>query len=211
MNLHLPIPLFFILQLFTSIAWSQGASPTVSLIPPSTFSDATSTSSITTSTSGTQSVTTSAANATTSATATSTAQFPSLSGVSSCVSDCLAQGSARLNCTSVVDVNCFCVNSNYPAEIVTCVLANCPTEVTTIEALGQQFCNIASAHPSLSFPSLPVTPSAPSSSSIPVTTSAVTSTPTPTPTTGAAFSWKSNSIGLMGLGVLLVLGVGLGV
>jgi len=132
MNLHLPIPLFFILQLFTSTVWSQGATF------PSTFPDPTSISS-TTSANGTQSVT-STTNSTvlsTSATATSTAQYPSLSGVSSCgesfflliefwrlnsdlfffpfflsfsaVSGCLAEGSARLNCTSVVDVNCYCV------------------------------------------------------------------------------------------------------
>lgn len=265
MNLYPPIPLFLILQLFTVIVCSQGTvQPSPSLVPPSTFSDPTSTSTSSSSSNSTGTGTgTAAANSTSlSPTATSTANFPSLSNVSPCgesfffflssfdrstqsthfffaVSNCLAEGSARLNCTSVVDVNCFCVkyvknklisffsfllllvfilnkhfSSLYPAEIVDCVLADCSDQVSVIESLGQQFCNIASVHPTLTFPAVPTTTTFSSTSTTPSTVTTTSSTASSTASTnGATSSWKSTSgsTALMGFGVLLVLRVVLGV
>jgi hypothetical protein len=98
---------------FSSRAWAQTP------IPPSTFPSFTGTTSSTT-------ATTSNTTTRTSTTQTNSAAFPSLTGYSSCgmilhllccyekliirsVTSCLAMGSSAANCTSVVDVNCYCV------------------------------------------------------------------------------------------------------
>jgi len=215
-EMNLLFSLFFILLPFTSTVLSQGAVQSPSLVPSSTFLDPTSTSIA--SPKSAFGTSTSAVNSTSlsiSTTATITAQFPTLSNVSSCVSTCLAEGSARLNCISVVDVNCFCVNALYPSEIVDCVLGNCPNQVATIESLAQQFCSIASVHPTLTFPAIPTTSTISTSTSIPTSNSTTaTQTPTPTssttPTNSTGFS-TSGSTSLLGLGVLLILCVVLAV
>src|SRR5260221_4490400 len=73
--------------------------------------------------------------------------------------------------------------NNSPAfagEVFACIEPNCPAEVLTEEKLAQQFCNLASSSPTLTFPS--VTPSTISSSLIPSSTSSLPQT-TPSPTT----------------------------
>ncbi|KAF8161557.1 hypothetical protein B0H34DRAFT_796326 [Crassisporium funariophilum] len=195
MNVHF----FTSLLIFATLAWSQP--PT--LAPPSTFPTLSSTSS--------GSSTTQSSNSTgTPPTPTNSAQFPSLSGVTSCVSNCLAVGAARVNCTSVVDVNCYCVNPQYPAELVACVLATCPSEVITAENLAQQFCNLAVAKPTLTFASVPVSPTSSPPQSLTVSTpTSPTTTPTST-STGAAWTVADVSQGtLIGLG-MSVFGIILG-
>ncbi|KAH9856833.1 hypothetical protein C2E23DRAFT_459520 [Lenzites betulinus] len=59
-------------------------------------------------TSGTASGSGSAASATSSGTATSSAQFPSLSGLSGCANQCLGLAISQDGCDSIVDVNCYC-------------------------------------------------------------------------------------------------------
>ena len=123
------LPLFLILQFFIPFVWSQGLSSSGITSSPSSSS---SSSSAATLTSQSATAPTGSANSTalssTSATTTSSAQFPSLSGVPVCgnfflkktlfcvynsndsfliVTDCLAQAAAA-NCSSEVDVNCFC-------------------------------------------------------------------------------------------------------
>ncbi|KAF9468061.1 hypothetical protein BDZ94DRAFT_838842 [Collybia nuda] len=108
-------------------------------IPPSTFGGETSTGPASNTTSN-------------SATPTTTAEFPPLSGYSSCVTGCLAMGSGAANCTSVVDINCFCVSQRFTKELVSCISAGCPQELTTAESLAQHFCDLTSNKTSLSFP-----------------------------------------------------------
>ncbi|KAF8883283.1 hypothetical protein BD779DRAFT_1674619 [Infundibulicybe gibba] len=129
----------------TSFAVPQDPVPT--LAPPSTFGSATAPPS-----SSAASSLSSAGNSSVSATQTSTAQFPSLSGVSTCVSTCLSLSIAESNCTSVVAVNCFCSNATFPALMVNCVNSGCASELSNAETLAQRFCNVATSSTSLSFP-----------------------------------------------------------
>ncbi|EDR07896.1 uncharacterized protein LACBIDRAFT_294490 [Laccaria bicolor S238N-H82] len=169
------------------------------LVPPSTFPTLSSTA---TAPSGASSSTSaSASNSTTTGTPTSSAQFPSLSGYSSCA-----------NCTSVVDVNCFCISTNFTQSLTGCIAQGCPAELSSAEALAQQFCNIASSKPSLSF-SITSIPSSSSSSSstvpatttTPTTTSSVPTTSTSTSTSSAATDGLRSLYGT----IMAVLGIGL--
>ncbi|KAF8959914.1 hypothetical protein BDZ97DRAFT_1922523 [Flammula alnicola] len=195
---QLPLSLLILLGQFTISAWAA-----VSQVPPSTFPTLSATLSATSSlassstTASVNASSTSSVNTTSSASQTSSAQFPSLSGVSSCVSNCLATGISRVGCASVVDVNCFCVNTQFTPELVDCVLASCPDQVSTTENLAQQFCNIASSSPSLSFPSVPSTTTTTSSQSSSTATTPVAATST-TPSSAA-----SGNVGNVGKGTLV--------
>ncbi|KAF5317309.1 hypothetical protein D9611_003596 [Ephemerocybe angulata] len=112
----------------------------------------------------------------TSPSTTSSAEFPSLSQYPACVSNCLAMAVAAASCQSVVDVNCFCVKPVFPQELYTCINKDCPTELTSAEDLAQRFCRIASASPTLTFPTSTPTPSSTSTSS---TSTSTTSTAPP--------------------------------
>lgn len=142
------------------------ASTQISLIPPSTFPGDTTT---TLSTSAT-----SAGNTTAAGTPTASASYPSLSGYSSCVTNCLNEGSAFSNCTSVVDVNCFCPSRRFTDQLVNCVSNGCSEELGTAEALAQLFCNLANTSTSLSFPTPPPRFSATSSQRENRTTTSIT-------------------------------------
>ncbi|KAJ7024660.1 hypothetical protein C8F04DRAFT_1131001 [Mycena alexandri] len=86
-------------------------------------------------------------------TPTNSAQLPSLSGVSSCVTDCLETAAGAAGCESEVAVNCFCATpKNYTTAFLGC-LTTCPSEVASAEALVEQFCAAASTPTSLSFAS----------------------------------------------------------
>ncbi|KAJ7438582.1 hypothetical protein FB451DRAFT_1416105 [Mycena latifolia] len=107
--------------------------------------------------------TSSSASATAIGTPTNSATLPSLSGVFSCVANCLGLAAAA-NCSSEVAVNCFCIaplaaltllclhRKTHPASLVSCLTA-CPDQVSSAEALVEQFCVAASKPTSLSFPS----------------------------------------------------------
>ncbi|KAF8901848.1 hypothetical protein CPB84DRAFT_1846566 [Gymnopilus junonius] len=149
-------------------------------------------------------------SASSSASATSSAQFPSLSGVSSCVSNCLADAISIVNCTSLVDVNCFCTQPNFSPELSDCVFSNCPDQIPTSESLAQQFCNVASTSVSLTFPSLPVT-SATSSSTSTSSSAASTSTAPPATSSSSAVHYGMDAVYstiiAVGMGILgVVLG-----
>ncbi|KAI0060567.1 hypothetical protein BV25DRAFT_945030 [Artomyces pyxidatus] len=122
-----------------------------------------------------------------SATSTSAAPFPSLSGYPTCVTDCLTHAVADANCTSITEVNCYCSNKTFPADLFSCVsAANCTTNISSAESLAQQFCGLASTSLSLSFPSTSAPPSSasPSSSTSPPSSSATSSSAvTPSPST----------------------------
>ncbi|TFK34048.1 hypothetical protein BDQ12DRAFT_690307 [Crucibulum laeve] len=172
----LPISLLISLH-FLSLAWAQ-----VTLAPPSTFPSASQFSVGSTTPSGSSS----ASGSINSSTPTSSAQFPILSGFSSCVTTCLSLGVAAANCSSVTEVDCYCGKRNFTSEIVSCISQQCPTEITTAEDLSQRFCNVASSSRSLSFPPTPSSTPAPSSSSS--STSSVSSLASSTSTTDTASS-----------------------
>ncbi|KAF8190901.1 hypothetical protein BJ912DRAFT_316317 [Pholiota molesta] len=188
--MYRPLPTTLILLLGQLVAQTLGSA---SLVPPTvTLTNQTSTGTLPT-TSGASTTTTrttsgasSNSQTTTSATSTSTAQYPSLSNVPTCVSDCLASGISRVGCSSVVDVNCFCVKPNFTAELVACILANCPDQVSSSETLAQQFCNVASLSPSLSFPPVPTTTSSPATTSDSTTTAPPTTSATSTNSSAAS-------------------------
>ncbi|KIK05857.1 hypothetical protein K443DRAFT_90723 [Laccaria amethystina LaAM-08-1] len=187
----LPILLLIVCQL-TSTAWVSAT-----LVPSSTFPTLSSTS--TAPMGASSSTSASASNSTTTATPTSSAEFPSLSGYSSCA-----------NCTSLVDVNCFCISTNFTQSFTGCIGQGCPAELSSAEALAQQFCNVASSKPSLSF-SITSIPSSSSSSSstvpttttTPTTTSSAPSTSTTTSTSSAATDGLHSIYGTI-MGVLAI-------
>ncbi|KAJ7150127.1 hypothetical protein C8R43DRAFT_498087 [Mycena crocata] len=97
-------------------------------------------------------------------TPTNSAALPNLSGVSTCVTTCLAMAASAAGCASEVAVDCFCVNPRpYTASLLAC-LGPCPDQLLTAEGLVQQFCAAAAAPTSLSFGSFTPSPSASSSS-----------------------------------------------
>ncbi|PPQ71015.1 hypothetical protein CVT24_011931 [Panaeolus cyanescens] len=126
--------------------------------PPSTFPPFSSTQTA----SSTLSSTTSLSQSSTSTTATSSIPFPSLGSYSPCGVD------------------------NFTAELVACILANCAEEVKTAQDLAQQFCNVASGTPSLSFPPVPTTTTSDTTSSTATTPPTSVSSPPSTPSTGGS-------------------------
>ncbi|PPQ86402.1 hypothetical protein CVT25_003582 [Psilocybe cyanescens] len=208
----------FFLQILLPV-WSS-----VSLIPPSTFPSASPSS--TSSGSTTSSTTNVSSRSSSSSASVTSTQFPPLTTYTPCgelrrfdlrknltcvgchdipiiVTNCLAIAIARVNCTSIVDVNCFCVKTEFPAELVGCIQSDCPEQLGTAENLAQQFCNIASASPSLSF-----SPTSSFSSS----TSSVSSSSTSTaPSTSTS---SSNTSGAWNLAINrqeIVLGFGMSI
>ncbi|KZP10676.1 hypothetical protein FIBSPDRAFT_1051175 [Athelia psychrophila] len=155
-----------ILQLsLAGSAWATNEKRSPTLIPPTVSVTNLSTAGQASSTGSTS------ANQSTAATSTSTAQYPSLSGVPACVTNCLDSAVSTANCSSVVDVNCFCKQGKFPDAIVSCISVTCPSELASAEQLSQQFCNIASASPSLSFPKASITSTSSTLSGTPSVTS----------------------------------------
>jgi len=154
------------------------------------------------------------------ASTTSSAAFPSLTGYSTCVTTCFGLATADANCTSEVDVNCYCASKAFPATIVACVQSNCTSELFSAETLAQSFCNLATSSTSLSFP-LPSNSSSLSSTSntapmttttsiASTTTAATTATAAATTTTaakGGAPSKKLGAVTMISLGVGFVIAV----
>jgi len=198
----LALQLAFLLGADVALA-AQDATNSPTLVPPPSFTSESGSSTGTHSATTTRSLNPSGSgNSSTSASSTSTAQYPSLSGVPPCVSQCLETAISTSNCTSVIDVNCFCISGKFPKAIVSCVSTTCPTELNSTESLAQQFCNIASASPSLTFP-LPTTSSTATSGSaiatvIPTT---ATSSPATSQTGGAMGRTRVESFGAVWAGV----------
>ncbi|GLB40386.1 putative CFEM domain containing protein [Lyophyllum shimeji] len=194
------------------VSFASAAGPP-SLIPPSTFDSASSSAS--------GSTTTGSASGSSSmpATPTSSALFPSLSGFSTCVTNCL-QLAVSVNCSSVAEVNCYCKSSRFTQDIVNCAATNCPGDLTTVETLAQRFCNLASQPASLSFPSTTSKPSstltsssAPTNTAPSATSDSTSTSPSPTASNAAssgAFAGSGNfgsstflGMGVASLGVIL--------
>ncbi|KAI0712804.1 hypothetical protein C8T65DRAFT_646447 [Cerioporus squamosus] len=99
----------------------------------------------------------------TSGTPTSSAQFPSLSGLSDCANNCLALAISQVGCQSVVDVNCYCTPrtnaTRFASSLVGCISTQNCTDLTSAESIAEQFCGLASTSTFISFPT-----SSPSSS-----------------------------------------------
>ncbi|KAF9648427.1 hypothetical protein BDM02DRAFT_3115470 [Thelephora ganbajun] len=123
-------------------------------------------------------------------TSTGTADFPTLSGYSDCVTNCFAVAVASRNCPSLTAPQCYCNSTNvdgFKREIILCLTGNCPQELLTGEQLAQRFCRVGPSGTSISFPPLPSSLSSTSpslSSSSPSPTSTL-STPTPTQTSAS--------------------------
>ncbi|KAK0189339.1 hypothetical protein F5146DRAFT_1224473 [Armillaria mellea] len=122
--------------------------------------------------------TTSSISGSLSASSTLSAELPSLSGYSTCVTNCLQLSIADVNCTSVADVNCFCGRADFSSDLTDCVIGQCSNELSTAETLAQRFCALASTSTSLSFSVTSVSSSSTSSSSSRSGTSAGVTTAT---------------------------------
>ncbi|KAJ3518453.1 hypothetical protein NMY22_g13669 [Coprinellus aureogranulatus] len=130
--------------------------------------------------------------ATASTTSTSTA-FPSLSTYPACVSNCLNMAVAGANCSSVVEVDCFCTKPEFVQELFRCITTDCRDDLSSSEQLAQEFCNIASSSPSLTFPAF--TPTTSSTSTQPP--SSTTTPPKQSDVAGNSAGHASSSWQLM--------------
>ncbi|KAF9470624.1 hypothetical protein BDN70DRAFT_939550 [Pholiota conissans] len=97
----------------------------------------------------------------------------------------------------------------FTSELVACILANCADQISTSETLAQQFCNVATLSPSLSFPSVPITTTTSTSTSdtstAPPTTSASTS-PTSAAVSAIVHTGRETMLGLLVTTLGLVFG-----
>ncbi|KAJ3491473.1 hypothetical protein NLI96_g724 [Meripilus lineatus] len=169
------------------------------------------------------SVTSPSANASESLTPSlsSSAMFPSLSGYSSCVVQCLSLTVSNAGCHSVVEVQCFCNNTGvFTSGLVDCISQQCPSDLSAAESISQQFCNVASPSVSLSFPTPSLSPSSSQQSSSSVSGSlsssgllsnaSRTNIPTPTVSQTGAPNGARSVDGPSGIGGVVVIGLALG-
>ncbi|KAF5322016.1 hypothetical protein D9619_002129 [Psilocybe cf. subviscida] len=201
----LPTSLVLLLGYLATPVWSAA-----SLIPPSSFPDPpSSTPTLSGSATGSQSASltgsasisqpTGSASVNTSSAATpTTTQFPPLSDVPTCVTNSLQTAVSRVQCDSITQVDCYCSNPNFPAELLACIQAFCPDQLSAAEDLAQKFCNVAAVSHSLSF--APVPTSSPTSDT--VSPSSSTSLPSTTPSTTPS-SAAMRSIYKVGGGAIL--------
>ncbi|KAG8686158.1 hypothetical protein FRC08_012716 [Ceratobasidium sp. 394] len=108
------------------------------------------------------------ATASTSSATPTTTTYPSLGDASPCVVNCLQVSIAQADCSTITQVDCYCNNERFRNSLVQCVASNCPSDLTSAEQLGQQFCDIVSV--SITYPP-PPTSTTPASSSTPSSTS----------------------------------------
>ncbi|KAF8483719.1 hypothetical protein DFH94DRAFT_680168 [Russula ochroleuca] len=126
-------------------------------------------------------------------TTSSSTAFPSLTGFNTCVTDCLTDAVAQVNCTSITAVACYCTNQTFPAALYSCVAANCSSSVPPAEALAQRFCAIDST--TLSFASTV----GPSTSSPYSTTTNPAATNTNAFNAAPAAPWRPDARGWTGM------------
>ncbi|CAE6417153.1 unnamed protein product [Rhizoctonia solani] len=115
------------------------------------------------------------ASGTVSATSTTptTTTYPSLGDASPCVANCLQVSISQANCSTIIDVNCYCTNERFRTALVQCAASSCPEDLASAENYGQQFCNIVSV--SLTYPTAPTT-TRPSSTAAPTQTTSAPQT-----------------------------------
>ncbi|KAI0363396.1 hypothetical protein BV20DRAFT_1058099 [Pilatotrama ljubarskyi] len=149
-----------------------------------------------------------------SATATSSAQFPSLSGLSDCATQCFGLAISQDGCDSIIDVNCYCVNpGRFTSGLVACISTQCPGDLSSAESISEQFCAVASRSTFLSFPTPPPSTSfsdpftSSTSASVPLSRN-VSSATSPTSTASSSAPASSTSAG-QGNGASLVRAAGM--
>lgn len=126
---------------------------------------------------------------------TSSAPFPSLTGYPTCVTNCLTDAVAQVNCSSITAVACYCTNQTFPAALYACVASNCGANVPSAENLAQRFCSIDNV--TLSFASTAALSSS-SSSSPPTTKPSSFSSSTPS-NAAHAMLWMPDGRGWSGV------------
>ncbi|KAG7091463.1 hypothetical protein E1B28_010494 [Marasmius oreades] len=174
---NIPLSIIFLLQT-ASLAWGQA-----SQAPPTSFGSDSITGSVTgTAISGSSSVL-SSSSMSSNATPTRSADLPSLSGVSSCVSNAFQLSVSDLNCSSVAQPTCYCQNLSFPNALIKRISEGCPNELATAEGLVQRFCAVAST--SLSFPISTLPTSTSPSSTQPTSPSSNQPTSQPPPTSSS--------------------------
>ncbi|CAE6444880.1 unnamed protein product [Rhizoctonia solani] len=213
---------FIILGLFATIASGQTPIPPTETAPTGSITISGSVSGTRTtsgtavpSSSGTVNGTITASGslnstATLSATSTTptTTSYPSLGDASTCgkssihflllvltgylVANCLQVSISQANCSTIIDVNCYCTSERFRSALVQCVAATCPQDLSSAENYGQQFCNIVSV--SLTYPPAPTSTARTSSTASPPTGAPVSS-PTTTTTANAAASRQAGELG----------------
>jgi len=97
---------------------------------------------------------------------TSSAAYPSLSGYSPCVTNCLQLAASNGGCSSIIQTSCYCNSTNvtpFERDLVSCVGSGCPNELSSAESLAKAFCAAGNSSTSISFP--PMTSSSSSRSS----------------------------------------------
>ncbi|KAI0737243.1 hypothetical protein C8Q80DRAFT_1214395 [Daedaleopsis nitida] len=143
----LPLPL--LLLALASYVSAQSATP-----PPISATDDAPPPSSSTSPSTSQS----ASNSSQSGTTTASADFPSLTGLSQCATNCLQLAIAEDGCISITEVDCYCSPkanaTRFANTLVACVSQECTdsADLASAESIAQQFCAKASANTSISFP-----------------------------------------------------------
>ncbi|KDQ56465.1 hypothetical protein JAAARDRAFT_208141 [Jaapia argillacea MUCL 33604] len=161
MHLTLPLSLgFLIANCLVAAQTTHTPSPSITISGGSTG--------ISPTVSGSSTITSSVSGSVNVSASSTTTSYPSLSTVSACVSGCLAVAASAANCTSVVDVNCYCVwpnSATFQQSIVDCVTSQCITDLSTAENLSLQFCKASNATSTLTFPPLPSTTSGSSTAS----------------------------------------------
>jgi len=95
---------------------------------------------------------------------TNSASYPSLSGYSTCVTNCLELAVSNRSCISVTQTNCYCNRTNatpFKNNLISCIDGQCQAELASAETLAEAFCAVGNSSTSLSFP--PITSSGSSS------------------------------------------------
>ncbi|KAF8514614.1 hypothetical protein JB92DRAFT_2918741 [Gautieria morchelliformis] len=153
MRMATPSRLFvLILCLFSlAVAQSTTSSSIATTATARTTSSTTANGTTTLSANGTITATIANGTVTLSSTPTSSASYPSLTGVSSCVVGCMTFSVGQANCSSITDEKCYCPSQTFRNSTVQCVSTQCPSELANAESLAQQFCNMVSV--TLTFPS----------------------------------------------------------
>jgi len=98
------------------------------------------------------------------ASSTITAEYPSLSGVSSCVTNCLQAAVSQVNCTSIINTSCYCTQQSFANQTTFCIANTCPDLLSQAESLAERFCNVSNPSTTLSFPSFETTYTPPATS-----------------------------------------------
>ncbi|KAJ1305970.1 hypothetical protein OPQ81_010685 [Rhizoctonia solani] len=154
-----------VLGLFATLAAAQTPIPPTETAPTGSVTvsgsgtrSTTGTASISGSASGTITASASGnitASGTASATSTTptTTSWPSLQDASTCVANCLQVATSQANCSTIIDVHCYCASPQFRSALVQCAASNCPGDLSSAENYGQQFCNIISV--SLTYPPAP--------------------------------------------------------